>query len=165
VGEPKPAYKTVREFIRGPRGVPEPRRDCDLAKTQNRDAVMHVDYGYCLVLGRTADTDSVQHWQASLANGDASVTDMLLTLVRSDEFVSRHATFGLSDRAYVSFLYRMLLNRDADQHGLDSYAKELRNGSMSRESVAQGIMMSSEFQSKHPYLYQAAFDPEQSPRG
>ncbi|EHK54150.1 DUF4214 domain-containing protein [Allomesorhizobium alhagi] len=164
-GEPKPAYKAVRDFVRGPRALPEPKRDCDLAEMRTQEIVGHINYGYCLVLGRAADMEGTDNWREPLKRGDAGVTEMLLTLIRSDEFTGRYGAFGLSDRAYISFLYRLLLDRDADQHGLDSYAKELRAGAMSRENVAYGIMISSEFQSKHPLLYNAALDTEAPPPG
>jgi hypothetical protein len=156
-GEPKPAYLVVRDYIRGPQPLPDGKRDCDLAKIGSADsvAVRPVGYGHCLMLGRDADTAELERWTVPLQSGSTSVADFLMALLRSDEFGSRHAHFGMTDRAYVSFLYRLLLDRDADPGGLDSYSGELQRG-MSRENLAAGIMESDEFSSRHPALSKAA---------
>lgn len=73
----------------------------------------------------------------------------MLALMHSDEFNARYATFGLTDRSYISFLYRLLLGRSADPLGLDGYANQLGEGSTTREHVALGMMLSGEFQSKY----------------
>lgn len=84
-----------------------------------------------------------------MENGQTNVTEMMLTLMQSDEFNRRYATFGLTDRPFISFLYLLLMDRSADPHGLDSYAGHLSGGTMTRENVALGMMLSSEFQRKY----------------
>lgn len=151
VGEPKPAYAAVRRLIHGERPFPQPRRNCDLAKSRGSDTLpaRQAQFAVCLVLGRTDDAGTVERWVEALEKGEANVTAMMLDLLRSDEFKRQYATFGLTDRDYVSFLYLLLLGRPADGYGLDTYAKELRAGSMTREHVALALIQSSEFQSKY----------------
>ncbi|ACP22808.1 conserved hypothetical protein (plasmid) [Sinorhizobium fredii NGR234] len=151
IGEPKPAYIAVREFIRGQRPTPRPRRDCDPAQSgiSTPLSVRQASFAFCLVLGRKGDTETMKRWVEALESDETNVTTMMLTLMRSDEFNRRYAAFGLTDRAYVGFLYQLLLGRPADEYGLDTYAKHLSGGTMTREHVALGIILSSEFQSKY----------------
>lgn len=150
IGEPKPAYGAVRGIIRGERPVPSPERDCDIAESRPSDppSVRRAHFAFCLVLGRKADAKAIERWTEALENGGSNVTAMMLTLMRSDEFSRRYTTFGLTDRAYISFLYLLLLGRSADPDGLDGYASHLADGTMTREHVALGMILSGEFQTK-----------------
>lgn len=151
VGEPKPAYLVAREIIRGPRLATRPQRDCDLTDSHESDAlpVRKAKFAHCLILGRDGDAESVRKWAASLESGDASLSDMLNSLARSEEFDAKYATFTLTDRAYLIFLYRLLVDREPDGYGLESYITQLREGSMDRWDVFQGMISSSEFQARH----------------
>lgn len=150
-GEPKPAYIAARTLIQGERPLPHPRRTCDLAESSTSDPlpVRQARFAFCLVLGRQGGAEAEARWVEALEKDETNVTAMMLTLMHSDEFNQRYAIFGLTDRAYVSFLYLLLVDRPADGYGLDSYATNLRNGSMTRENVALGMMLSSEFQERH----------------
>lgn len=146
-GEPKPAYAMVRDLIRGPRPPALPSRDCDLKaiRTVEPIARRQASFGYCLVLGRSDGGDDMARWAGALESGEASYFDMAIALLRSDEFSARYTPFSMSDRAYVGFLYRLLMMRDGDAYGVESYARQLRAGTMAREDVAIGMMTSSEF--------------------
>lgn len=149
-GEPKPAYDTVRQLIRGQRPTALPTRDCDLEAMRTAEVpVRQASFGYCLMLGRNGSIDEVQHWAGELDSGKASYVDMLTSLLRSDEFNERYGTYGMSDRAYVNFLYLLLVGRAADGYGLDSYAKQMREGTLARDYVALGMITSSEFAARH----------------
>lgn len=151
IGEPKPAYFAVREAIGGERPTPRPERDCDLAGIQGIDPVplRQASFASCLILGDEGDSETVGQWAAALESGETSVPDLLVRLMRSDEFSDLYFTRGLDDRAYINFVYRLLVGRDADGGGLESYARQLGKGAMSRDSVAFGIITSSEFQEKY----------------
>ncbi len=84
-----------------------------------------------------------------MAEGATDFPRMAISLMGSDEFDDLYSPIGLSDRAYVSFLYRLLVDRDADGQGLETYSQELRDGRLTRESVALGMIMSSEFSGKY----------------
>jgi hypothetical protein len=156
-GEPKPVYQTVREFIRGRQPLPKPRRNCDTETTAADQAVYvrQANFVYCLILGRDGDAASVKEWSAALENGDAKLAEMIMEMIRSDDFEGKYFTSGMTDRAYISFLYLLLLDRPADGDGLESYASLLRAGSVTREAVAFGMIESSEFKSRHAALSDA----------
>ncbi|MFD1981397.1 DUF4214 domain-containing protein [Mesorhizobium newzealandense] len=160
-GEPKPAYKTVRDFTRGPQPLPKPHRDCDTNTIAANEPmqVRQASFAYCLILGHEGDKVSVDQWSAALESGDSKLADMIVEMMRTDDFESRYATMGLTDRAYINFLYLLLLDRPADGYGLETYARQLRAGSMTRESVAFGVIYSSEFNSKHAAIREASSVP------
>ena len=151
VGEPKPAYRTVRDFTRGPQPLPKPHRKCDPETTAANKSVYvrQASFAYCLVLGHEGDSDSVNQWSTALESGDRTIAGMVVELMRGDEFQSSYVTIGLTDRAYISFLFLLLLDRPADDYGIETYARQLRAGTLTREDVAFGIIDSSEFKSKH----------------
>lgn len=154
-GEPKPAYFRVRDIIRGPRSLPRPERSCELAASGVGEtlAARKVAYSYCLVLGRDPDESGRANWTVALDRDETDVPNMVLSMLFSDEFTSRYRTFGLTDSAYVSFLYLLLLDREADPGGLASYVRQLDAG-VSRGSVAYGMTTSGEFRNKHPVLFE-----------
>jgi hypothetical protein len=158
VGEPKPAYETVRDFTRGPRPQPKPHRDCDTETTaaDKAMAVRQASFAFCLILGREGDAASLEQWASAMESGETKLTDMIIELKRSADFESRYATIGLTDRAYITFLYLLLLDRPADNHGLEVYARQLRAGTMTREAVAFGIIDSAEFRSRHAAIREAS---------
>jgi Domain of unknown function (DUF4214)/Glycosyl hydrolase catalytic core len=148
-GEPKPAYFALRDTIRGVMPLPEPKRDCAPDGIQNTGPSSQASFAHCLILGSKGNSETIKRWTAALENGEASLDGLLMYAIRSDEFSRLYATYSLSNRAYVAFLYRLLLDRDADSSGLNSYAGQLTKGSMTRETVAYWIVTSSEFRDKH----------------
>ncbi|WP_140764289.1 DUF4214 domain-containing protein [Mesorhizobium sp. B4-1-4] len=157
-GEPKPAYKAVRDITRGPLPLPRPNRDCDADATfaDGFNYVRQASFAYCLVLGHDGDAASLNRWSAALKNGDARLIDVVMEMIRTEEFEDKYATIGLTDRAYIAFLYLLLLDRPADSYGMETYARQLRVGSMTRDAVALGIVTSSEFKSRHAAMRDAS---------
>jgi len=155
VGEPKPAYDTVRELILGRRPPLSPRRDCDLAEigATASGTARQAAFAYCLLLGRNADAGGIERWSAAASKGGADLPDMLVSMLRSEEFTGLYPVYALTDRAYVEFLFRLLLEREADGDGLDAYAGQLSDGSMTREAVANAIVRSSEFRARHGSIF------------
>ncbi|MBZ9806180.1 DUF4214 domain-containing protein [Mesorhizobium sp. ES1-6] len=160
-GEPKPAYMAVRDITRGPQPLPKPRRACDAgAKFADGFTYMRqVNFAYCLVLGHNGDAAGLDRWSARLESGDAKLTTVIMEMIRSEEFEARYATIGLTDRAYVAFLYLLLLERPADNYGMETYTRQLRGGSMTRDAIAFGIVSSSEFKSRHAAMREASDVP------
>jgi Domain of unknown function (DUF4214)/Glycosyl hydrolase catalytic core len=163
-GEPKPAYAVARDIIRRPMPRAVPNRDCEMPKwsVATVSASLKVAYGYCLILGRAADKAGLDSWVETIRTQHTSQTDVLLAMLKSREFTRRYSVYGLTDQDYISFLFRLLINREPDGAGLESYAKELKSGAMTRASVAAGILLSSEFKKLHPILFapvQAANPP------
>jgi hypothetical protein len=153
LGEPKPAYAAVKNMV----GASGPPRACDLAEMAELEPleVRQVNYAYCLVLGRAATEGDVDAWAAALEADESSVADLVVAILDTDEFAGRYSAFSLTDRDYVEFLYKLLLERDPDAHGLDSYATELASGGVTRTGVALGLLNSSEFRSTHAPCFES----------
>lgn len=154
-GEPKPAYATARTLIRGgERSVPAPQCRLDEAsKGPDPIDIRRVRFSYCMVLGTLPDPVELTEWSGRLKEGKAKITDLIEAMFRSGAFQDRYSSFGMPDRTYVSFLYKLLLNRVADNDGRISYMKQLASGTMTRADVAAGLATSSEFKNKHPGLF------------
>jgi hypothetical protein len=160
-GEPKPAYQAVRDLTRGPQPLPKPHRECDPdAKfADGFNYTRQASFAYCLVLGHDGDAAGLDRWSTALKSGDATLIDVVMKMVRSEEFEAKYATIGLTDRAYIAFLYMLLLDRPADSYGMETYASQLRRGSMTRDAIAVGIVTSSEFKSRHAAMRDASDVP------
>lgn len=98
----------------------------------------------------------MEQWASALESGETKLADMIIELMRSANFESKYATIGLTDRAYIKFLYHLLLDRDADDWGMETYAKQMRAGTMTREAVAFGIVDSTEFKDKYAATREAS---------
>ncbi|WP_311029685.1 DUF4214 domain-containing protein [Mesorhizobium koreense] len=154
-GEPKPAYAAARALIRGEeRSIPAVQCRLDNAGRGDDPIDMRrVRYTYCMVLGTQPDAAELAEWSGRLEGGKAKITDLIEAMFRTNAFYDRYSSFGMPDRTYVSFLYKLLLNRVADNDGRNSYMKQLASGTMTRKDVAVGLATSSEFRSKHPGLF------------
>jgi len=156
-GLAKPAYHMIKQLIRGPGAFPVVQRSCDLHAYVQLDPIpaTQLSYGYCLVLGRKIDGGGSHGWMASMREG-MTISEVLARLLESYELSSKYGLFGLSNADFVTFSYRLLLDRDPDGGGLSSYVAQLDKGSMTRNDVAAGILNSTEFRSKHPLLFPVA---------
>lgn len=154
VGDAKPAYFAVKEQIRGGTLPIVVQRQCEPSAFDRLDATqtMQIAYAYCLALGRRPDPDGQKAWAATLRDG-LTPTQMVAGMLLSDEFRSRHATFGLNSTDYVTLMYRLLLGRDPDQTGLTSYASALDMGALTRAAIGDDIIRSDEFRARHPILF------------
>lgn len=151
IGEPKPAFAVVKAVI----GEAGPRRSCDLKALTSEDpgASRQINYAYCLTLGRSATDAELQQWTTTLADSQAGASTLLVDILGSEEFAGRYSTSNLTDRDYVALLYKLLLGREADQYGLDSWAKELASGAQTRTTVASGMVSSDEFKATRPVCF------------
>lgn len=151
LGGPKPAYSVVRQFLRDPDATARPACDEAEIRTIADTGLRRASLGYCLILGRSAGADEARGWAQPLKDGTATTADMLTGMLFSEEFQQKHATAAMDDRRYVDFLYQLLLGRPADGSGLDSYLKQLDDKTATRETVARGLVESSEFSGKHDF--------------
>jgi hypothetical protein len=144
--------------------MPQPQcRLQDAGKGADSIDVRRVRYTYCMVLGTKPSEPSAAEWAGRLEQDKATVPDLIAAMFRSNEFNDRYDGFALPDSTYVSLLYKLLLNRVADNDGRKSYLKELASGSMTRGEVAVGLATSSEFRDKHPGLF--GENPKMGPTG
>ena len=135
---------------------PEVRRNCDMG-TLRRPLEFErgqAIYSYCLVLGRWPDGFGLYSWVEEMRNG-MPLERFLLGLLQSDEFANKYAVSKLSNANFVTLLYRLLLGRDPDGAGLNSYVSQLATGAMSRSKLYEAILYSDEFRSKQEALYTA----------
>ena len=159
-GAPKPAYFAVRDLIRGNAAGPltvaqqplsSKPRNCDLGAFTERGDMSYSDriaYAYCLVLDRKPDGVGL----GALKEG-STVPQLLLTLTNSYEFQVKYSTSSLSNSEFVTLLYELLLDRQPDASGLNSYATQLDNETMSRAEVGRSLINSAEFRNRRRILF------------
>jgi hypothetical protein len=155
-GAPKPAYDAVREIVRGVPARAEIRRDCQLAPLAGQSLTRgQVEYLYCLLLGRKGNEQGLRYWTERREKG-ASMRTALLEMAASDEFATRGALAYMSDRTFVAWAYRLLLDRDVDGQGLADYSAELKDGRLTRPGLLKTLLESDEFKARHKVLFDPA---------
>lgn len=156
-GEAKPAYCAARKHIRD--DVSVIRRQCDLCLFDSRDASARnkVAYSYCLVLGRPADGGGLESWAAGVEKG-RDIREVLVSMIESGEFRETHDVAERDNSAYITLIYRLLLDRDPDGGGHADYLEALNQGELSRVGLAKLLMNSDEFRTEHNILFREAKD-------
>lgn len=107
---------------------------------QNEGVTKFVVRCYRLCLGRGADEEGLNAWCIQLLSGANSAKEAAHGFVFSEEFRKK----GLSDEEYVIILYRVFMDREADEAGLNAWVQELSRGK-SRNHVFNGFADSAEF--------------------
>lgn len=97
---------------------------------------------YQQCLGREPDSAGLDKWASALVSGSKTGEDIAKGFIFSQEFISRN----LGDQEFVTVLYRAFFNREPDLYGFSMWVSRLNSG-MSRESVVDGFLKSSEFAS------------------
>jgi hypothetical protein len=160
IGGRKPAYEAAKELIASkeiviPTVSSFERPNCVLgilADAQQRiTPERQVNYAYCLILGRPADGGGLDYWKAAIQNGMTG-TQVIMAMLNSDEFSQQHTLSQLDNSAFVSLMYRLLLDREPDGGGMAIHVDQLKQGTADRADIARSIIESGEFQSKHPIL-------------
>ena len=88
----------------------------------------------------TTERSSFQAWAEPFASGRKTAAEIIAGFLFSGEFEARY----LSTEEIVKALYRVMLNRTADEAGLTRWVTALDNGEP-LESVINGIAQSDEF--------------------
>lgn len=105
---------------------------------------------YRSTLGRGSDPNGKRNWIEVLRSGVAPA-DVASMFYASDEYFRRA---GNANRPWVQDLYREILNREADERGLQNWVAQLEAG-VSRTKVASGFYYSIESRRKRVIgLYQ-----------
>ena len=107
------------------------------AKDLIRDFVVRL---YTQLLGRKPDEAGLESWTEVLRSQKEQGAKVAQGFVESPEFKKRN----LSDKEYISILYRTFLDREADAAGLAAWQKLLDDG-LSRLYVFKGFAESDEF--------------------
>ena len=108
---------------------------------QNEGVTKFLVRCYRLCLGREADTDGLNAWCSQILSGANTAKEAAYGFVFSQEFTGKN----LSDEEYVRILYRVFMDREADDFGLQSWVDVLSQGG-SRVHVFNGFADSVEFQ-------------------
>lgn len=97
---------------------------------------------YGATLGREPDQTGLGNWTKQIAEG-MSFSKMVEGFTGSAEFKARYGD-KLSDGAFVTLLYKNVLNRDPDQTGYQAWTTALGDGSKSRPEVVEAFAQSTE---------------------
>ncbi len=112
--------------------------------TISRPAISYFIWNlYKHLLGREnhqISTSELLDWTNWIVIDKHSVEDVIDAFLKENEFKNRH----LSDSAFVSALYKALLNRNPDEAERNNYIARLGNG-MSRRDVSKFFIYSREF--------------------
>jgi hypothetical protein len=106
------------------------------------------------VIGTPARPEDLRRWASEIAHGKLTIGAVVDGLIESADFNNRYALDSLSQTDFVVVAYEMLLGRQPDNLGLDSYARQLEDGALSRRELLHALMWSSEFAQLHRVLVQ-----------
>ena len=95
---------------------------------------------YTTVLNRSAEQSGLNYWSNALASKSVTGTAAAYSFVFSDEFVGANVSNG----EFINRLYKLFMDRDADQGGYDYWMGRFASGA-TREDVFFGFSTSEEF--------------------
>ena len=95
---------------------------------------------YKLVLGRKADTTGLENWCRGLVNKSLTGADLVTGFFFSKEFINKK----LDNTEFVEIAYRVILDREGETSGINSWVDQLNKGK-SRREVLSGFVDSKEF--------------------
>lgn len=95
---------------------------------------------YEVCMDRDADPNGLEAWASLLVSGEKTAAQVVSGFFMSDEMTNMR----LSDREFLERCYKVMMDRDADEGGIESWQKVLDNG-MSRLYVVRGFVRSDEF--------------------
>ena len=95
---------------------------------------------YSLFLERRPDVEGLNDWARLILEDKDNAKDLPEGFIGSREFIEKN----VSDEEFVKICYRAVLDREADQAGLDAWIKRLEKGD-SRKKVCEGFTDSIEF--------------------
>ena len=114
---------------------------------------------YMAMMGRTSDAAGKSGWVEQLENGNLSRSEVTKSFVESTEFSGICADYGIVRGSYdasvapiekfVERLYKLCLERNADQAGLYGWVGNLKNGNMNGAQMANSFFFSDEFVNKN----------------
>ncbi len=109
-------------------------------RDQNDGVTRYVTRCYSLFLERRPDVEGLNDWARLILEDKDNAKDLPEGFIGSREFIEKN----VSDEEFVKICYRAVLDREADQAGLDAWIKRLEKGD-SRKKVCEGFTDSIEF--------------------
>ena len=113
-------------------------------RDKNLQVTSFVNRLYLLALERLPDAAGINNWTGLLLDKKSGQTPKSVAhgFVFGPEMTNR----GLSNEDFVLILYRLLLEREADEHGLADWTGQLDAGTANRVAIFNGFADSPEFQ-------------------
>jgi hypothetical protein len=149
---------------------------------KNLDDAAFVDILYRTLFDRAGDTGGTSYWLEQLAAG--KLRDMVIWgFLRAAEFKTLSDSFGVTAlnaadesaygiRAFVERFYTLVLGRQPDRGGFDTWVTALTNGSYAGGDIARAFFLSAEYLSQNTTdvafvetVYRAFFGREADPAG
>lgn len=110
------------------------------SRDRNSQATAFVQRLYRIVMGRAGDEGGLNSWTTVLLDQGGNGANVAYGFFFSDEYKNKNN----SDDAYITDLYRAILNREPDAGGKAFWLERLSNG-MSRYGIFAGVVNSVEF--------------------
>ncbi len=107
---------------------------------QNTKVALFVERMYQVVLGRSSDADGLVYWTEQLLKGNLNGAVIGDQFFFSKEFKNKK----LSNKEFITRLYRAFMDREPDQAGLDYWMDIMKTGAP-REAIFGGFINSKEF--------------------
>ncbi len=116
-----------------------PNGDCQGCGAKD-NTVQFVTRLYNVCLDRDPDEAGLETHCSLLRSHTCSCSEIAYGFIFSEEFINK----GFDDATYVEYLYRALMDREADEGGRDFWVGQMAQGA-SREDIFNGIVLSDEF--------------------
>ena len=104
-------------------------------RDRNSNITRFVDRCYRLALGRAADEGGLNEWCDHLLTQDLTPERVAFGFVFSDEAKDR----ALNDEAFITMLYKMMLDREPDSGGLANWVNALRQNTAAEIAYDQAF--------------------------
>lgn len=106
------------------------------AQTPPSSAADSVQQVYVAFYGRPGDPDGLNYWASRVgAGGVGSILDQFSGSPEASQLFA-----GMSDEGKITFIYRVLFNRDSDGPGLSYWAGELSSGKRTLQEISFEIL-------------------------
>lgn len=96
---------------------------------------------YQQCLSRDPDSDGLNGWASQLENGYMDGAAIAQQFIFSQEMLSKN----LSNEEFIKVLYRAMMNREAEESGLNGWVSQLNNQYMTRSEITKSFVESAEF--------------------
>ncbi len=109
-------------------------------KADQKQVSDFVNRFYTSLLGKSADAEGLKYWSDKLTSKKITGAEFVVSIINTADFKKRN----LSDKEYVTILYKAFFGREADPDGVEYWCNELKRGK-TRDYVLQGFVNSAEF--------------------
>lgn len=133
---PKPTAKPTAAPTSKPTAAPTPAPVDPM-----KDIRGFVDRIYLYVLGRDSEESGAKYWSEELYYFRRTGAEVAFEFIFSPEFAGKN----VSDRDFVTILYRTFFGREPDDGGMNYWLSQMSSGAMNRRDVANGFIYSQEW--------------------